>query len=184
MFKGEKVLLRPVKKADIPLFLKWFNDLEVTQYLSFYLPLTEIAEEKWLQDLATVRAHSDVPFVIEATTNGSSQPIGSIGLHQINTKDREAMLGIAIGEKEYWGKGHGTEAAQLIIRYGFEQLNLHRIASAVYSFNERSLKMHRKLGFIEEGIRRKAVFKNGQYWDMVEFGILVDEWKASLTDLL
>jgi RimJ/RimL family protein N-acetyltransferase len=177
MLKGERVLLRPIKKADIQLFLKWFNDPEVTQYLSFYFPLTEMAEEKWLQESATVRAHTDVVLVIEATNNETSQPIGSIGLSQINLKDREAMFGIAIGEKEYWGKGYGTEAAQLIIRYGFEQLNLHRIFSAAYSFNERSLKVHRKLGFVEEGIRRKAVFKNGQYWDMVEFGILVDEWK-------
>ena len=53
MLKGEKVLLRPVKRSDISHFLKWFNDPEVIQYLSMYLPMTEMAEEKWIEDLAT-----------------------------------------------------------------------------------------------------------------------------------
>ena len=176
VLKGKKVLLRPVKRSDISLFLKWFNDPEVTQYLVMYLPMTEMAEEKWIEELATTRAGSDVVFIIEVKTGELTKPIGNCGLFRINHKDQTAEFGIAIGEKDCWGKGYGTEATRLLVDYGFKQLNLHRISSPVFEFNERSIKLHQKVGFQEEGRRRQARFKNGQFWDEVLFGLLRNEW--------
>jgi RimJ/RimL family protein N-acetyltransferase len=178
MLKGKNVLLRPIKRSDISYFLKWFNDPEVVQYLEMYLPMTEISEEKFIEELGTTRARSDVILVIEVIEGNSAKPIGNCGLHQINPKDHDAIFGIIIGEKDYWSKGHGVEAARLIVNYGFQQLNLHRISSAAIAFNERSVKLHKKLGFREEGRLRQAMFKNGQYHDRLEFGILREEWKG------
>ena len=178
MLKGKDVLLRPFKRSDISFFLKWFNDPEVVQYLDMHLPMTEMFEEKFIEELGTTRARSDVLFVIEAKEGASTKPIGNCGLHGIDSKDRNALFGIIIGEKDYWSKGYGVEAARLLINYGFEQLNLHRISSAAVAFNERSLKLHKKLGFREEGCLRQAMFKNGQYHDRLEFGILREEWKG------
>lgn len=180
MLKGEKVLLRPVRRADISLFLKWFNDPEVTQYLKLYLPMTEMAEEKWIEELATVRARSDIIFVIEAITDDSNKPIGNCGFNLINHKDQTAEFGITIGEKEYWNKGYGTDATRLVVDYGFRQLNLNRISSAAFAFNERSIRLHKKVGFQEEGRRRRAIFKNGRFWDMVLFGLLKEGWEDKL----
>jgi RimJ/RimL family protein N-acetyltransferase len=177
MLKGKLIELRPVQRADISYFLQWFNDPEVTQYLMMYLPMTEMAEQKFIEDLDSQPAGTNAFFVIEAIEGEKRRPIGSLNLHNINPKDHNATFGIAIGDKNYWGKGYGTEAAALIIRYGFEQLNLHRISSGAWSFNARSIKMHLKLGFKEEGRRREAVFKNGAYCDEVIFGLLRDEWQ-------
>jgi len=176
MLKGEKVVLRPVRRSDITFFLKWFNDPEVTQYLDMYLPLTEMSEEKFIEAISTSRAETDVFFVIEALFEKENIPIGSIGLHKLNYHNMHGALGIAIGEKEYWSRGYGTEAAELLIGFGFYQMNLHRISSSVFAFNGRSLKMHLKAGFKEEGRRRFAIYRNGQYHDLVEFGLLRDEW--------
>ena len=184
MLKGKKVLLRPVRRSDIQYFLKWFNDHDVIQYLSFYLPMTEMAEEKWIEDLGTNRTKA--AFVVEAIEGESGKPfdfaqgkpIGSIGLDNISLKDHNATFGIAIGDKDYWSKGFGTEAARLIINYGFEQLNLHRINSSVIGFNERSYRLHKRLGFTEEGRQREAIFKNGKFYDHVVLGILKEEWKG------
>ena len=181
MLQGEKVTLRPVKRSDISHILKWFNDPEVIRYLAMYLPMTEIAEEKFIDELGTARARTDAFFVIEAITGESTKPIGSTGLHGINNKDHNATFGIAIGEKDYWSRGYGTEAARLLINYGFEQLNLHRISSAAYAFNERSIRMHLKIGFREEGRQRDFTFKNGKYCDHVIFGMLREEWSSSGT---
>ena len=178
MLKGEKVVLRPVRRTDIEHFLKWFNDPEVTQYLGMYLPMTEMAEEKYIEGLGTTNAGTKASFVIEAVDANSNKPIGSVGLSNIHPKDHHAIFGIAIGEKDYWSKSYGTEAARLIIRYGFEQLNLHRINSFAISFNERSLRLHLGVGFKEEGRQRKAIFKNGDYHDHVMFGLLREEWQA------
>jgi RimJ/RimL family protein N-acetyltransferase len=179
MIKGEKVLLRPVRRSDIQHFLKWFNDPDVIHYLAMYLPMTEMAEEKWIENSAArLAAGTDVHFVIEATDGEASVPIGTIGLDSISPKDHSAVFGIAIGEKDYWSKGYGTEATQLLIDYGFQQLNLHRVSSSAFSFNTRSIGLHKKVGFREEGRQREGVFKNGQYHDHVGFGILRDEWKG------
>ena len=172
MIKGKLVQLRPIQRGDISYFLQWFNDPEVTQYLGMYLPMTEMAEQKFIEELGTSRAAIDALLIIETNDNEKCKPIGTIGLHGINSKDHNATFGIALGDKQYWSKGYGTEAAGLIIRYGFEQLNLHRISSSAWSFNERSIKMHLKAGFKEEGRRREAVYKNGAYHDEVMFGLL------------
>jgi RimJ/RimL family protein N-acetyltransferase len=173
---GKKVRLRVVEKKDIPNILKWFNDPEVIQYLQFYLPLTEEMEVKWLERVNT--SGNDIVFVIEAVAeDGKFKPIGTCGLHEINWKDRKATAGIAIGEKEFWNGGRGTEAASLLVEYAFCQLNLNRIGSSVYDFNERSLAMQKKIGFQIEGRRRQAVFKNNRYADEIILGLLKKKWK-------
>ncbi len=179
MLKGTKVELRPFRRSDLAYFVKWFNDPEVTQYLTLYLPMTEMAEGKWIENLAN-NPGTDVYFVIEAIENNGNKAIGSISLDGIHPRDHYAAFGIAIGEKEYWSQGCGTEAAKLIIKYGFEQLNLHRISSIVYDFNERSLRMHSRLGFKEEGRQREMAFKNGKYCDVVVFGLLRKEWEGNV----
>ena len=176
MLKGKSVILRPVKRSDISYFLKWFNDPEVIQYIGMYLPMTEMAEEKYIDELGTTRARTDAAFVIEVIEGASTKPIGNCGLQGINSKDNHATFGIVIGEKDYWSKSYGTEAARLLINYGFQQLNLHRISSSAVAFNERSIKLHRKIGFREEGRLRQRMFKNGQYHDLVQFGILREDW--------
>ena len=175
MLKGKKVFLRPVERSDLSVFLKWFNDLEVIQCLGGFRPITEIEEERWIEELGTTRKERDIVFVIEILDLG--KPIGTCGLHRIDHKNQNADFGIAIGEKRYWNKGYGTEAAELIIDYGFKHLNLNRISSAVFDFNERSIKLHKKVGFREEGRRRKYVFINGQFHDSILFGLLREEWK-------
>ncbi len=176
MLKSEKVILRPVRRTDIEYFLTWFNDPEVTQYLSMYFPMTEMAEEKFIESLGTTYAGKDAMFVIEAIEHDINKPIGCVSLDNIHPKDSHAVFGIAIGEKDYWSNGYGTEATSLIIKYGFEQLNLHRINSFAIAFNERSIRLHLRAGFKEEGRQREGIFRNGAYHDHVVFGLLRKEW--------
>jgi len=175
MLEGKRVRLRPIKRADIDLFLKWFNDPEVTRNLIMYLPMTETAEEKWIDD--AMKAQRPV-FVIEGMRDGGWKPIGNCGFHDIKEKDKVATFGIAIGEKSFWGNGYGTEAAKLIIDYGFKFLNLHKIESEAFAFNEKSIRMHKKLGFVVEGCRRQRTYKEGKYHANILFGLLWEEWEA------
>ena len=172
MLKGKKVTLRPVRRSDLKLFLEWFNDQDVIQYLSAYLPMTEMGEEKWIEDLE--KEEKKVIFVIE--TKEEKKPIGTCGLQEIDYKNQRADFGISIGEKDFWSKGYGTEATMLIIDYGFSQLNLNRISSAAFGFNTRSRNLHKKLGFKEEGCRRQNWFRNGKFQDDIMFGLLREDW--------
>jgi RimJ/RimL family protein N-acetyltransferase len=175
MLKSERTLLRVVQRSDIPLLLKWFNDLDVIQCLSQYLPINEIAEEKWLEELSLVRRETDVVFIVEIIEG--NKPIGSCGIHKINYRNGNAEITMVIGEKEYWGKGYGTEATFPMIEYCFNHLNLVRITAGAYSFNDRSVSALVKMGFQKEGVQRKAVFHNGKYYDHILFGLLREDWK-------
>lgn len=176
---GEIVRLRVIENEDIPLMKKWFNDPEVTRYLSFYLPVNQIMEEEWVRRVNSRQGGvaSQVVFAIEAIdTKGNWKPIGTCGLHEINWKDRLAVIGIAIGEKSYQNNGRGTEALRLIVTYAFQELNLHKLETSVYEGNERSLAIQRKIGFKKEGTRRKAIWKRGEYSDIIILGLLREEW--------
>lgn len=175
MLKGERVTLGPVKREYIESYLKWLNDPELTQYLAAYLPLTRMKEEDWIESLKN--RNDTIIFAITITEeNGVEKHIGNCGLHDIDWKNRFTEVGIMIGEKEYQGKGFGTEAMELIIRYGFETVNLNRIQLHVYDFNIRAIKSYLKIGFIEEGRMRQGQFKNGKYHDMILMSMLYEEW--------
>ena len=110
-------------------------------------------------------------FVIE-TVDG---PIGSISL-DILRRDHRATLAIMIGDRAYWGKGLGREAIETMLRYAFVRQKLQRVELSVYSYNERARALYRKLGFRLEGLKRKAVYYKGRYYDELIMGILKEDW--------
>jgi len=174
MLKGKKVILRSIRKNDINHFLKWCNDPEIIQNMYLCLPVSEIAEKKWIEEITCSK--NDAIFVIEINVKGRPIAIGNCVIKEINWKDRNAEIGIIIGEKKYRGKGYGPEALMLLISYGFNQLNLHRVWAAIFEFNNKKIPIFQKLGFRKEGCARSVIFKNGKYWDITTLSILEDEW--------
>jgi len=90
-------------------------------------------------------------------------------------ENRCGVLGITIGDRRYWDRGYGTDAMRVICRFGFDTMNLHRIELDVYGRNERARKVYARVGFVEEGRKREAVYKNGRYDDIVVMGLLRSE---------
>ena len=176
MLKGDKVKLAPLKREYIDKFLEWLNSPEITQYLTIFRPLTRDMEEEWFDNLKT-RENTIIFSILLTENNNKEKLIGNCGLLSINWKDRTAVCGIFIGDKENQGKGYGTEALRLLVDYGFKTLNFNRIELEVDDFNIRAIKCYKKVGFVEEGRRRQAVFKNGKYNDALFMGILQEEWK-------
>ena len=170
--KGKKMILRPLRKdTDLEAALRWVNDGEVTQYLSRYLPMSFAEESEWFDNLSKRR--DDMPLAIE---NKEGIFIGIVGLHNINWKDRTTGHGIFIGEKDYWEKGCGTDVEMTLLDYAFNKLNLRKIRSEVLGFNKRSLNFHLKCGYKIIGIRRKELFKNGRYCDLVMLEVFKKDW--------
>ena len=175
---GDGIRLRAVERSDIPSFLKWFNDPEVTFGLAAIFPMSEAYEEKWF-DKMIERPHETQPLGIEILTNDEWKLIGNCGFFVFDKIAHSAEIGIVIGEKEYWGKGHGNKALKLILKHGFETLNLNRIALQVYALNERAIKAYNKAGFVLEGTMRDAVYRRGQYYDIHVMSVLRREWKTT-----
>ncbi|MHA2180196.1 MAG: GNAT family N-acetyltransferase [Promethearchaeota archaeon] len=178
MLKGERITLGPVKRENIDLYLKWFNDPEITQYLSMFRPMTRMMEEDWIENLKN--RDDTIVFAININDEISSEKhIGNCGIHAIDWKNRVAEVGITIGEKDHQNKGYGTEAMEMLLTYAFKTVNLNRIQLRVYEFNRRAISSYNKIGFVEEGRMRQAVFINGEYHDVIFMSVLKEEW---LTD--
>lgn len=103
--------------------------------------------------------------------------IGNISLQSIDWINRNAELALLFGEPEYWGRGYAFQAAELLLSHGFETLNLHRIHCGTASTNLGMMRLAEKLGMEQEGIRRQALFLNGDYADIVEYGLLRSEFE-------
>lgn len=171
MIYGEKTRLRRVEREDIPTFVRWFNDPEVREFLMMYRPLSTAEEEKWFE--GQLEDQDSELFAIE-TADGVH--IGNIGLHRINWRDRKAELGIVIGEKEYWGKGYGSDAIRTLLCFAFEEMNLHRVFLRAFEDNARGIRAYEKCGFQHEGRLREAIYRKGRYYDELRMGILDHEF--------
>ena len=166
VLKGKKISLRPVMLADAAKLFVWINNPEVTRNLNAYLPMYEKDEEEWV---ANMHKRKETDLVFGITLNGVL--IGVTGLHQINQRDRTALFGIFIGEKEEWGKGYGTEVLRLIIEYAFDTLNLRKLWLHVFASNKRGRQCYTRCGFRKEGILKAHVYKTGQYEDVITMAL-------------
>jgi diamine N-acetyltransferase len=174
--EGDKVALGPRRREHIPDYLRWMNDFEVTRSIGHGMaPLTLEAEEEWYERTSK-NTGSDVLFTIyERATN---RAIGNAGLHQVDPKNRTAIFGIMIGEKDCWGKGYGTEATRLVLDYAFTALSLHSIRLHVYSYNERGIRAYQRAGFKLVGRIRQARRLGDQVHDDVVMDCIATEFAS------
>jgi RimJ/RimL family protein N-acetyltransferase len=176
MIEGKLVNLRAREMTDVERMTRWINDREVTRFMGGGYPWSSDAEEAFVRATATVpMAFGDLRFAID-TKDGVH--IGSCGLHRASPENRDAELGIMIGEKAYWSKGYGSDAVATLVRFAFEEMNLNRVELHVYDFNLRGQAAYRKCGFVEEGRMRQAHFSEGKWDDVVVMAALRDEWVA------
>ncbi|TMI64948.1 MAG: GNAT family N-acetyltransferase [Bacteroidetes bacterium] len=168
--KGGTISLRPLSEKDIEgNYRYWLNDPEIVQYNSHgRFPMTP---EKLL-NFVQAALQSNTSLVLAVIDTKTEKHIGNISLQNINWIDRNAEIAFLLGEKDFWGKGVMLEAGELLINHGFESLNLHKIYCGTSSDNSGMQKLAEKLKMEKEGIRKEALFKNGVYHDIIEFGIL------------
>lgn len=173
MILGEKVRLRPIEREDLPRFVKWFGDPQVRRHLAVYLPFSQAEEERWFEGHIERQGRQEEVVLAIETLEGVH--IGNIGLHRINWKDRNAELGIIIGEKTYWDQGYGSDAICTLLRFAFREMNLHRVYLRVDADNARGLRCYEKAGFRLEGTLRDSVFRDGVYYDQQIMSVLSPE---------
>jgi len=179
---GERIRFRAAEREDLPTFVRWINDPEVQQGIGIYLPYSQVAEENWFESMLKhpLDEHVLAIEVRQPAANGGEESwklIGSCGFSDIDRRNRSAEFGINIGEKDYWNRGYGTEAVRLLVKYGFNTLNLHRIFLRVFETNPRAVRAYEKAGFTHEVRYRQAEFRNGKYIDMLVMSILRDEFR-------
>lgn len=169
LFYGERLRLRKMSLEDVPIYHQWRNDMEVMYFTNPALDVYTYADtESFVQ--AIIESHYAKSYVIEEWE--SEKPIGVTALTNIDYKNRNAECIIDIGDKNYWGKGFGREAFQLLLDYAFLEMNLHKVYLRVFSFNERAIRLYQKLGFQTEGELKEQIYRNGSWHGIVYMGLL------------
>lgn len=178
MIYGERIRLRANERVDLPHFVEWLNDPEVREGISSHLPLSQAIEEQWYENMLKL-PRDEQPLGIEVHTEaGIWQLIGNCGFMDFNRRCRSAEVGIFIGDKSYWDKGFGTEVMRLLLKIGFETLNLNRIFLRVFATNLRAIRCYEKAGFVHEGRLRQAEYKHGEYVDFLVMSMLRSEYSG------
>lgn len=165
---GKNVVLRPMRREDAEEIVRWRNAPDVHAQMFAADPPTMEGHMQWFDSLQ--KRDDKVEFVI--VENSSGRPIGTIGLSNIDRVNHRAEYGILIGEADARGKGLAREASQLILKYAFEMLQLHRVFLYVFRENEPAIRLYRALGFDQEGVMRHHVLKDGVFRDVVVMGCI------------
>lgn len=171
ILRGDRVVLRPLATGDLRRCVKWFSDPQVTQFLGRNTPVTLAEEERWFRDY--LRRADEQIFAIEV----EGRHVGNLGLHKVDRVHRKADLGIVIGEPAYWSRGYGTDALRAALAYGFGSLGLNKVSLDVLEDNARALRTYAKCGFVQEGLHREDVLKDGRFRNVVRMSILAREFR-------
>jgi RimJ/RimL family protein N-acetyltransferase len=177
IYTGELIRLSAMNAEEISkAFARWNCDSEYKRLLdsdAMYLHSAK-ASQKWLEKELEEQSINQHWFSIRKLND--DKLLGDIDLYVHNWSARDAFVGLGIGEREFWGKGYGTDAMRVILRYGFTEVNLQRITLNVFEYNPRAIRSYEKAGFRHEGRMCGFLNKEGRRWDMFFMGILREEW--------
>lgn len=175
LLKGNLVRLSAFDPETIAnLYNNWSNDSEFMRLLDWD-PARRIStkvNKEWIEK--HMDEYFEHAFLIR--TLEDDRAVGEIGLDGIRWNFGDTFVGIGIGARSDWGKGYGTDAMRIILRYAFMELDLHRVSLNVFEYNPRGIRSYEKCGFVVEGRERSLLNREGRRWDVVYMGILKEDW--------
>ncbi|HNP72454.1 MAG TPA: GNAT family protein [Kouleothrix sp.] len=170
---GERIFLSHVLREDVPLYGRWFSDLELNTYVGLTgNSYTTEHEQAWYDNMV----HDSSRRIFSIVLREDGRTIGNVSFNRIEERKRAAELGIAIGDKSAWSQGYGTEALRLMCDYGFTFLSLHTIYLWFTEFNKRGQRAYRKAGFRDAGRIRGGELFDGRHYDRVLMDITREDF--------
>ena len=180
LFKGQLVRLSAEEPQVIAeSFVRWQRDSEFHRLLtSSPAGITSIPRvTEWVEKMLNERKERNFYFGIR--TLEDDRLIGDMALEINLWSHGYTYVGIGLGEREDWGKGYGTDAMRILLRYAFNELNLPRVTLDVFEYNPRAIRSYEKVGFVHEGRVRQLLLREGRRWDLIYMGITRQDWLAN-----
>lgn len=180
LLAAQDILLGPIDHethADIE--SRWTHDAEFMRSMEL-TPVQPLSPEMVRLQYAAIEEQMNAQkdlyyFTIRARED--DRFIGKAMIEWIDWTIGNGYLRLGIGEPGYRGRGYGSQALELLLAFAFEELGMYRVTAVVPAYNEDAIHFFQKFGFMEEVRRRKALFRDGQFWDIVSFGLLKAEWR-------
>ncbi|WP_135306466.1 GNAT family N-acetyltransferase [Haloarcula amylovorans] len=173
--RSEAVTLRPVNADcddDVQAIQRAINNPNTRRPMGLTDPHSAQSERAWLQDLDDREDH-----ILLFIATDENTPVGNVELFDIDHCHGRAELGCWVYEP-HRGQGYATAACQLMLRYAFTELRLHRVDAVVYDTNDASQALIETLGFAHEGVKREFGYLDGEFVDQHQYGILGSEFSG------
>jgi len=173
IIRGEQVWLRALEKEDIlghPI-----QDADLAHFAGFRRSFSQIEAERFIQKLA---AGGDESVNFSICRLDSDEPIGGVGLRDIDRTNGAAEVAIFIMDRGQWGKGLGTDAMRAMLDFGFGEMRLERVWLRVFDYNPRAVRSYEKAGFLREALLRHDRFHRGVHHDTHLMAIVRPDWEA------
>lgn len=177
VLKGELVHLGAVDPEEMSGFYsQWSRDSEYSRLANSNpaYPQSIKAARNFIENDLEKDSSNDFFFSMRRLED--DRLLGDIGLGVLDWSSRDAFVGIAIGGRDFWGKGYGTDAMRVILGYAFLELNLRRVTLTVFEYNPRAIRSYEKAGFQHEGRQRGRLQRADRRWDTLFMGILRRDW--------
>ena len=177
--RSERVRFLPLQHQHIHTHFQWNNDPELNR-LDSELPFEKETFSLFKRRFeGMMRQPHDRYFEIHAEDNGL---IGVAYIVEISEANRHATVGVTIGDRDYWGKGYGREAMNLVLQECFEEFNLHRVRAEAFAYNEAWQHLVEGMGFTREGVERDYLRRDEQYYDRFIYALLEEEYEPHVQD--
>jgi len=174
LFEGRLVRLAVLEEKDAASIAEWYGD---AGWLRLYDGTMAIP--RTTGQIAEIIAHAakePTEILLGLRRIGDETLVGMAGLDGINTQHGRTSLSIAVAPS-LWGRGYGRDGMELLLQFAFMELNLYRVGLTVFDYNERAIALYRSMGFVQEGVFRGFLRRDGARHDMLLMSLLVDEWK-------
>lgn len=180
LFESERLRLAPPDpEKDAELESQWTHDPDYQRLISAQpvRPLSPGQIKKRYEEAEKEKKHNQ--FVFALRLRADDRLIGFARLDHIEWNHAHGSLALGLASPDDRGKGYGTEALRLLLRYAFDELNLHRLTATVFEYNTAALRFFEKAGFVIEVRRRQALNRDGRRWDWLHLGLLREEWEKN-----
>jgi RimJ/RimL family protein N-acetyltransferase len=176
LMRGEHVYLAAVEEPDMATISQWTKD---SDYLRLYD--SRAAGPRTVAEITSEikeAQRSETGYIFGIRRRDDDRLIGLVELDGISWPHGTSFLSIGIGEARHRGQGYGRDAMNLLLRFAFDELNLHRLCLTVFAYNESAIALYKRMGFVREGVYREHLQRDGQRYDMILYGMLRREWQV------
>ena len=174
---GKNIILRPLKKSDVPEIFKYTKSADIPRFTFVPSPNTEENIQRFIRK-THLSARKGTDYVFGIVPHDSDEVVGTLGIHGISAVHKKAAIGYWLAKK-YRGRGIMPEAVGLALKFCFRELKLQRVHAGTLLDNIASQKLLKKCGFTHEGTHRNFYRHRGRIKDAYMYAITKEDYRSS-----
>ncbi len=183
LFEEKDVRFGPIDHETHPdVESRWTYDTEFMRLMELdsVHPLSPVMVKKQYEAIEKEMAEEQDLFYFTIRALEDDRFIGKALIEYVDWSTGNGYIRLGIGEPEFRRKGYGSQVLNLLLGYAFGELNLIHVTAVVPTYNQGALRLFQKFGFVEESRRHNALYSDGEFWDVIGFGLLNAEWRESI----